>query len=60
VATANRHIFAALGAATSIAFIDVTPEGVDRYHVKFQNGEGHIDISMDEGGKIQCALYRQE
>ncbi|HEX4267202.1 MAG TPA: serine hydrolase [Steroidobacteraceae bacterium] len=53
----NRHVFAALGPARSIAFLHVSPTGMDTYHIVFRNGQGDMDLSLSATGKVRYALY---
>jgi hypothetical protein len=53
----NRHVFADLGPAQSIAFLHVGPMGMDTYHIVFRNGQGDMDLSVGATGKVRYALY---
>jgi hypothetical protein len=56
----NRQIFSALGAVVSTSFKEMSARGIDTYHVVFDRGDGDFEISLDNDGKIQHALYYQE
>jgi hypothetical protein len=60
VVALDQQLFSALGPLVSISFEQVTARGIDKYHVMFQNGEGDMEISLDDDGKIRHALYSQE
>jgi hypothetical protein len=53
----NRHVLAALGPVQSIAFLHVSPTGMDTYHIVFRNGQGDMNISFSDTGKVRHALY---
>lgn len=53
----NRHVFATLGPVQSIAFLHVSPTGMDTYHIIFRNGQGDMDLSLSAAGKVRYALY---
>jgi len=42
------------------SFVQVNADGIDMYRVVFRNGEGDMEIALDEDGKIQHAQYYQE
>jgi hypothetical protein len=60
VVALDQQLFSALGPLVSISFEQVTASGIDKYRVMFQNGEGDMEVSLDDDGKIQHALYSQE
>ncbi len=60
VAELDRQIFSALGPVVSTAFKHMSAGGVEPYRLVFQHGEGDLEISLDENGKVQHALYFQE
>ncbi|MGB6487978.1 MAG: serine hydrolase [Steroidobacteraceae bacterium] len=53
----NRHVFVALGPVQSIAFLYVSPTGMDTYHIVFRNGQGDMNISFSDAGKVRFARY---
>jgi CubicO group peptidase (beta-lactamase class C family) len=53
----NRHLFEPLGPIVSITFLHVSATGTDTYHVVFRNGQGDMDISFSNAGKVRYALY---
>lgn len=57
VVTLDQQLLSALGPVGSMSFRRVAPDGVDTFHIVFQNGEADFEISVNEEGKIQHALY---
>ena len=57
VVVLDQQLLSSLGPVVSTSFKRMTPDGVDTFHIAFQNGEGDFEISVNEAGKIQHALY---
>ena len=57
VVALDRQLLSSLGPAVSITFKRMAPDGADTFHIVFQNGEADFEISVNEAGKIQHALY---
>jgi hypothetical protein len=57
VVTLDQQLLSPLGPVVSTSFERTDPNGVDTYHVVFRNGEADFEISLNEAGKIQHALY---
>jgi len=58
-AVGDQRIFSELGPLISISFEQVEPNGVDMYRLRFKNGGGVAQISLNEVGRIQYILYEQ-
>lgn len=57
IAALNRHLFEPLGPIVSITFLHTSPTGIDTYHIVFKNGQGDMDLSLNNAGKVRYALY---
>jgi CubicO group peptidase (beta-lactamase class C family) len=57
VVTLDQQLLSPLGPVISMSFKRMAPNGVDTFHIVFQNGEADFEISVNEAGKIQHALY---
>jgi hypothetical protein len=57
VVAQDQQLLSALGPAVSISFERMAPDGVDTFHIVFQNGEADFEISVNEADKIQHARY---
>jgi CubicO group peptidase (beta-lactamase class C family) len=57
VVTLDQQLLSPLGPVVSISFKRMAPDGVDTFHIVFQSGEATFQISVNEAGKIQHALY---
>jgi CubicO group peptidase (beta-lactamase class C family) len=57
VLTLDQQILSPLGPVVSMSFKRMAPDGVDTFHIVFQNGEADFEISVNEAGKIRHALY---
>jgi CubicO group peptidase (beta-lactamase class C family) len=57
VVALDQQLLSPLGPVVSISFRRMAPDGVDTFHIAFKNGEADFEISVNEAGKIQHALY---
>ena len=53
----NQQVFSGLGPVVSMAFMRTTSTGIDTYHVDFKNGEGEMDIRLQDDGKLRSVRY---
>ena len=53
----NQKLFSRLGTVISLSFARAAPTGIDTYRVVFKNGEGDMDIWLNENGKFRYVQY---
>jgi hypothetical protein len=55
--TTDQKSLSRMGRVISTSFKRVNTDGIDVYHIVFENGDSDFEISLNEAGKIQHELY---